>query len=34
MNEKLKVWGILGGVSLLTISLIYIVSRPKKIQRL
>jgi hypothetical protein len=30
MNEKLKVWGILGGVSLLTISLIYIVSRPKK----
>lgn len=30
MNEKIKVWGILGGVSLLTISLIYIVSRPKK----
>lgn len=30
MNEKLKVWGILGGVSLLTISLIYLFSKPKK----
>lgn len=30
MNEKLKVWGVLGGVSLLTISLIYLFSRPKK----
>jgi hypothetical protein len=30
MNEKVKVWGILGGVSLLTISLIYLFSKPKK----
>ena len=30
MNDKLKVWGILGGVSLLTISLIYLFSKPKK----
>jgi hypothetical protein len=30
VNEKLKVWGILGGVSLLTISLIYLFSKPKK----
>jgi hypothetical protein len=30
MNDKLKVWGLLGGVSLLTISLIYLFSRPKK----
>ena len=30
MNEKLKVWGILGGVSLLTISLIYLFSKPKR----
>lgn len=30
MNNKVKVWGLLGGVSLLTISLIYIFSRPKK----
>ena len=30
MNENLKVWGILGGVSLLTISVIYFVSKPKK----
>jgi len=30
MNEKLKVWGILGGVSLLTISVIYFISKPKK----
>jgi hypothetical protein len=31
MNEKLKVWGILGGVSLVTISLIYFISKPKRI---
>ena len=30
MNDKIKVWGLLGGVGLLTISLIYIFSRPKK----
>ena len=30
MNDKVKVWGILGGVSLLTISLIYLFSKPKK----
>jgi len=30
VNEKVKVWGILGGVSLLTISLIYLFSKPKK----
>ena len=30
MNEKVKVWGILGGVSLITISLIYLFSKPKK----
>lgn len=30
MNQKLKVWGILGGISVLTISLLYIFSRPKK----
>ena len=30
MNDKLKVWGLLGGVSLLTISLIYLFSRTKK----
>ncbi len=30
MNEKVKVWGILGGVTLITISLIYLLSKPKK----
>ena len=30
MNEKIKVWGILGGISVLTISLIYLFSKPKK----
>lgn len=30
MNEKLKVWGFLGGISLLTISVIYFISKPKK----
>lgn len=30
MNDKVRVWGILGGVSLLTISLIYLFSKPKK----
>lgn len=30
MNDKVKEWGILGGVSLLTISLIYLFSKPKK----
>jgi len=30
VNDKVKVWGILGGVSLLTISLIYLFSKPKK----
>ena len=30
MNDKVKQWGIIGGVSLLTISLIYLFSKPKK----
>lgn len=30
MNDKVKEWGIIGGVSLLTISLIYLFSKPKK----
>jgi hypothetical protein len=30
VNDKLKFWGILGGVSFLTISLIYLFSKPKK----
>jgi len=30
VNEKLKVWGFLGGISLLTISVIYFISKPKK----
>jgi hypothetical protein len=30
VNEKIKVWGILGGISVLTISLIYLFSKPKK----
>lgn len=30
MNEKVKAWAILGGVSLLTISLIYLFSKPKQ----
>jgi hypothetical protein len=30
MNENLKTWGIIGGVSFLTITLIYLLSKPKK----
>jgi hypothetical protein len=30
MNDKMKLWTILGSVSLLTVSFIYIFSRPKK----
>jgi len=30
MNDKVKLWTILGSVSLLTVSFIYIFSRPKK----
>jgi hypothetical protein len=30
VNDKVKQWGIIGGVSLLTISLIYLFSKPKK----
>ena len=30
MNDKIKVWGLLGSVGFLTIFLIYIFSRPKK----
>jgi hypothetical protein len=30
VNDKVKEWGIIGGVSLLTISLIYLFSKPKK----
>jgi hypothetical protein len=30
VNDKIKVWGILGGISVITISLIYLFSKPKK----
>lgn len=30
MNENLKTWGIIGGVSFLTVTLIYLFSKPKK----